>query len=401
MRETLYIRLRAAEPGAPIPYCIARADAVASFIVEQAPVEALAALANGRRLVVLVPSADLRLAGVQLPARHLAKARQAVPFALEEQLADDIETLHFALGSRQEDGSWPVAVVARERMMQWIGWLAEHDLRADAMIPDMLALPVPDERHFSLLVDGSEVIVRSARDHGFVCQREDLELCLQIADPERARVLRAVIPRDQIFDPSVLDWPVEPLHGFGNPLEALLQQLHGMPAIDLLQGEYSHSQDWMRLWRPWRLAAGLAAAAILLVLGWHGVQAYRLGVVLETQIAANEARFREVFPAETRIVDLEAQLGQQISRLSGGTGGAMLLRLLGVTAEALDAVPGLSVQTVQFRESALYVGLSAQSLQTLEDLKSWFASPRAARMEVQSANAGAQGVQIRIRLSLA
>lgn len=399
MRETLYIRLRAPDSGAPTAYCIARGDAVASFAVEQAPLDDIVGQAAGRRLVVLVPSAEVRLTSVRLPARQLAKVLQAAPFALEDQLADDIETLHFALGARQADGSWPVAVVSRARMSQWLGYFSERGLRPDALIPDVLALPVPDDAHVSLLIDGSEVIVRSSLSDGFVCQRDDLELCLDMLDPERRRVLRTVIPRDEGFDPSTLAWPQEPLHGFAHPFEALLQALATTPHVDLLQGEYSPQQDWLRLWRPWRLAAALATAAFVLAATVHGIGAARLGSELAALRAHNQERFQQIFPTETRIVDLEAQLEQQYARLEGGASGASLLSLTEVLAGALAEVPGLTVQTVQFRDMALYVGFSADNLQTLEQLKGWFAAPRAGRLEVQSANSGSQGVQIRIKLT--
>lgn len=399
MRETLYIRMRAADPGAPTTYCIARGDAVASFMVEQAPLEDLLKLAPGRRTVLIVSSADLRLAGVQLPARQAAKVLQAVPFALEDQLADDIETLHFALGTRQADGTWPVAAVARDAMARWIGGFSVHGVRPDAIIPDVLTLPVPADHQLSLLIDGDGVLVRSGPCSGFVCHRDDLELCLQMIDPERSRVLRTMIPRDQAFDPSALPWAQEALHGFSHPLEAMLQGLAGSPHIDLLQGEYSPRQDLLRLWRPWRLAAAMAGASVVLAAAVHGIESFRIGKELEALRAHNRQRYQEIFPSETRIVDLEAQLDQQLARVSGSSTAATLLPLMNVAAEATGAVSGLNVQSVQFRDAALYVGLSAASLQALEQLKTWFETPRAARLEVQAANSGSEGVQIRIKLT--
>ena len=97
--------------------------------------------------------------------------------------------------------------------------------------------------------------------------------------------------------------------------------------------------------------------------------------------------------------DIRDVLDQQFARLSGGSSTAGLLPLMSVVADATSAVAGLSVQTVQFRDAALYVGLSAQSLQALEQLKTWFETPRAARLEVQAANSGSEGVQIRIKLT--
>jgi general secretion pathway protein L len=399
VRETLYIRLGEVDPDTPVAFCIARPDAVASFVVEHASLRTLAAQAAQRRVVVLVPSADVRLTSAPIPARQSAKALQAAPFVLEDQLADDIDDLHFALGARQPGDIWPVAVVAHERMEAWLHLLSDTGLRADALIPDALALPVPDTQHFSVLIDGTQAVARTAVGAGFVCQRDDLELCLDIADPDRQRTLRLIVPRDQALDPSTLSWPHELLHGFAEPLEALLQNLRGSQPIDLLQGRYSKRQDWLRYIAPWRFAAGLAGAAFILAAANHGIQAYRLGAELQAQDAANRQRYQQIFPTETRIVDLSAQLGQQLARLSGGQGGPAFVPLMGVLAEAVGAVKGLTTQSVQYREGALYVSLGGDNLQSLDKLKTWFETSRPATLEVQSANSGSDGVQIRIKLS--
>lgn len=399
MRETLYIRLRAAEADAITAYCIAAGDAVASFVTATAPLGTVLEQAVGRRVVVLVPSADIRLAAVELPAKQLAKARQAVPYLLEDQLADDVESLHFALGSRQVSGRWSVAVVAHERLRGWLAFFTERGVRPDAMIPDVLALAVPAESQFNLLVDGDELLVRSGRDSGFVCAREDLGLSLQLADPDRQNTLRIAIPRDQQFDPSTLGRSVEPLHGYAQALDALLPSLQADQAIDLLQGEYSVREGLMRHALPWRLAASLAAVAIVLAGTVHGVQAYRIGKELSTLNSANEQRYRQIFPAETRIVDLDAQLSQQMARLSAGGANAGMLPMIGAVANAQKAVNGVKIDALQYREGALYVGMSATDLQALDALKAWFEQSKAGALEVQSANSGSDGVNIRIKLT--
>src|SRR3546814_19347874 len=103
------------------------------------------------------------------------------------------------------------------------------------MVPDVLALQTPDATHCNALVDGAQVLVRSAHGSGFVCQFDDLPFCLELVDPEKLKTISIVVPRGTAIDVSNLGWPVEPRHGFNNALEALLQQLRIAETINLLQ----------------------------------------------------------------------------------------------------------------------------------------------------------------------
>ncbi|MDM4772244.1 type II secretion system protein GspL [Solimonas sp. SE-A11] len=399
MRNTLYIRLRATDPGTDTAYCIASPQAVASFPVQHAPLETILLKAAGHRVVVLVPAADVRLAAVDVPARQATKVLQAAPYALEDQLAEDVDTLHFALGPRQKDGRWPVAVVARAKMDEWLRPFTERGLIPDLMLPDALCLAPADQERWSALAENDQVLVRNAAFSAFACSPDDLELMLQLADPDKKATLRIIVPRDASPDFTRLAWPVELLPGFISPLEALLQSQRPENGIDLLQGRYSQREDLLRLWQPWKITAALLALWIIAAAVLHGLSGWQLRKQLQQQEDANVQRYQQLFPAETRIVDLPAQVEQQFAALKGGKGGGGLLPLMQVLADALAAAPGLTLQGVQYRDGAVYAALSGSSLQPLEVLRAWFAQPRGASLDVQSANSGSEGAQIRIKLS--
>src|SRR5690606_28376181 len=82
----------------------------------------LAPMPAGRpHVCVLVPGTDVLLAQPELPAKAGAKLQQIVPYALEEQLAEDIDNLHFAIGRRSGDSTTvPVAVVSQSLMDEWL-----------------------------------------------------------------------------------------------------------------------------------------------------------------------------------------------------------------------------------------------------------------------------------------
>lgn len=416
MRETLYIRLRPGAPGSTLAYALVsetaagvRPSAPPGIFVREAPLGEVLALAGARRVVVFVPAADVRLTTVKVPARQPAKVLQAAPFVLEDQFAEDVETLHFALGARRADGSWPIAAVSHLRMREWLAPFQDAGIPPYALVPESLALPWEDHGPWPVLAEAAQITARTGACAGFSCLPEDFELYLQLAEPpaemasENAapHALRVLVPRGTAEDYTRLQRPVELLPGYEHPLEALIRNLRLPSAINLLQGAYSQREDFDRVWRPWKLAASLALAAFALGVAVNGVDAWRLARAVTAQDQANLERFHQLFPRETRIVDISAQTEQQIAALRGGNGRGGLFFLLQQAAAGLAAAPGLTLKELQFREGALYLDLSGTDLQVLETLRGWFAGHPGARLDVQSANAGEGGVQIRVKLSAA
>jgi general secretion pathway protein L len=405
LREIFYIRLPSAVPvdamaSAMVDYGIAPAEHSGVIGVQQAPLNLALDQVGGRRIVVLVPGADVRLAAVTVPARQPAKVLAAAPYQLEDQLAEDVDTLHFALGARQADGSWPVAVVNHALMDAWMAPFRERGLHPEGLYPESLALPWEAEgSRWSALIEPGQVIVRSGAYSGFCCAPEDLAMYLELSDPEKTRALRLLILADAGLDYSRIEWPLELLPGYGSALDAYSRHLQPAQSINLLQGSYSQSQDFERHWKPWRSAAILAGICLVLGATIYGVQTAKLSREIAAQDAANLARFQQLFPAETRIVDLGAQIDQQLRALktSGKNGGVFML--IETLAQALGANQGLKVQNIQYRDGALYLALRATDLQVVEHLREWFSSQRTTALEVQSADAGAEGVQVRLKLS--
>ncbi|MDB5986313.1 MAG: gspL [Nevskia sp.] len=407
MRETLYLRLRELAPPAATAYAITVGpEAGASVFVREAPLADVVAQAQGRRVVAFVSGADVRLSQIRVPARQPAKVLQAAPFVLEDQFAEDVETLHFALGTRQPDGAFPVATASRESMDSWLAPFRDAGVSIDALVPETLALPF-EPGVWSVLAEPRHMTVRSSICGGFCCLPEEFEIYLQLADGSRAdptaapEPMRILMTHGAAGDFTRLPRPVELIAGFQHPLEALVRNLRLSQAINLLQGSYSQREQFDRLWQPWRLAAIVAGIAFVLGLTVNGVEAWRLKHAANAQDAANLERFYQLFPNEGRNVNYGILLEQKEQQMHGAPTAGGLLYLVQQCAQALAATPGLTLKTLQFREGALFLDLGGSDLQVLEKLRAWFTAHGGAKLEVQSANAGEGGVQIRLKLSAA
>src|SRR6185503_5144866 len=103
------------------------------------------------------------------------KVLQAVPYMLEDKLAEDVESLHFALGARTEAGQL-VAVVNRARLRACIDALQDAGLKPASLIPDVCAL-APEAGQAAVALDGDTALVRMPEGGGFAA---DAGLAAQI-----------------------------------------------------------------------------------------------------------------------------------------------------------------------------------------------------------------------------
>ena len=100
-----------------------------------------AAVSRTGKVVALVPATQTLLAEPELPPGSGIKLARAVPFALEEQLTEDIEQMSFAIGRRRASGGTTVAAVSRAVLQKWIADLRAAGLEPVAIYPDILLMP--------------------------------------------------------------------------------------------------------------------------------------------------------------------------------------------------------------------------------------------------------------------
>src|SRR5271165_2101117 len=122
MPHTLLLRLPA--PGQEhIEWLTVDETGALATTKQRGPLSLAAAVARTAKVIALAPATQILLSEPELPPGSGVKLARVVPFALEEQLTEDIDQLAFALGRRRADGRTPVAVVSRSILQGWIAQL--------------------------------------------------------------------------------------------------------------------------------------------------------------------------------------------------------------------------------------------------------------------------------------
>src|SRR6185437_8008071 len=180
MADWLLLRLPRT-PAQPATWLVVDPRGTPAGPPQSGPLSLAAPRTAGRRICVLVPGNDVLLAEPEVPTKAGTKLAQVVPYALEEQLAEDIDELHFAIGKRAPDSSrTPVAVVARTLLDEWLTLLKSSGIEPEAMYADSDLLPVNPGQSVALLEE-DVVVVRPPGGSPVTLPADALDEALEIA----------------------------------------------------------------------------------------------------------------------------------------------------------------------------------------------------------------------------
>ena len=405
MSETLVIRLRAAEE-APASWLIVDSNGARSGPVQSGPVADALGAAQGRRVVLLLPASEVTLAEPELPVRGGARLAQVAPYALEEQLASDVETLHFAVGTRAPGAlGTPVAVVARAAFERWLGQCEAAGIEVSAAYADSMAVPAAGAG-CTLLLDDRLLYVRRPDALPYVLDAEPLAGALDLALPaagesgehvtfyagtaeyERSReLIEGLRARTATLQVKLLP---------DGPLPLLATQAAAGAGIDLLQGSFAPRSSLGNRLREWRLPLGLAAGVIALFVVGQGAawwQQSRAERALDAQISAV---FQEALPGQPAVNPRQQMEGILGARAAAGGG---MLAAMSVLAQAVSQTPAARIEAVSFRGNALELRLTVPTIESLDSIKQGMSQGGLAA-EIQSAVPRGQVVEGRLQVRL-
>ena len=352
------------------------------------------AVAQATGVVVFVPASEVLLLEAAAVSKNRAQLAKAVPFALEDQIAQPVEELHFALAPKVEEGRVGVAAVAHARLKVWLATLAEAGVHPDAIVPEVLALPVG-----GLLIEPGKAELRLSAWRAASIDVDFLNDWLEFADD-------GSLPELDVFDTRIappLVLPVRPRAYHERQRDALALLASGMPgepALNLLQGDYAPSHRSAPVARLWRYAAMLAGLALVLAFAQAAMERYALARQSDRLDAAMRGILFENFPEMEKVAGEPAALMKSaLARLGGvdATGGAMLA--LSRIAPIIGSTTRVTTRGLEFRNGVLELSVTAPDVPTLDTIRERLTTVPGLKVEVTAANPGANGVDGRLRIT--
>jgi general secretion pathway protein L len=329
----------------------------------------------GRRVGVIVASVDVLMTEIELPPKSNVRPQQIVAYALEEQLAADIETLHFAVGTRDPiTGRTLVAIVTRALISRWLQELREVHIVPTVVCAESALLP-ENPGHTVVMLEGDTISVRRSGQHAQALSADDIGAALDAllgVEMAAEHLIFYVSPHDWQRRASEVEaqrgrcasLKVQLLNSGALPL--LAPQLAAGAYINLLSGEFAPTNKLSGGWQRWRLAAILAAALFAvhvggLTLQW--AQQHRSERRLDTAIGDLA---RSALPGESGQGAVRSRIEQRMLASQSNANAGGFMPALAALGQALGSANGASLQALSYRDGGMDLKLKTKDAESLE-----------------------------------
>jgi general secretion pathway protein L len=374
MAEILYIRIGSQAQDA-IHWLIRSAtdeEIIASGQLSNASeLVQLSAKAQQRQVTVLVPSCDLVLKSLNVPSKSVRAMHKAVPYMLEEELAQDVEQLFFAYGDIGNQGQEAltnqncfVAAIDRVLMQQWQQWFTEAQISFKKMLPDVLAMPLVENGCSAIVLD-QQVILRQGVWQGMTIDFEawpviSAQLIHTTKDKNKESTDSSLLINAYSALPCVtkeLNIQAMPEE---LPLALLAQQAINQP-FNLLQGEFQYNEKRSPIIANWLWAAGIAIVALLFNVGLKSGQLLQVNSQLDIVEQEIVTSYKSAFPnsKNVRVNTIKSQLKRKLTEAGEGNTQAGFLAMLGKLRPAFEAVPEIKPESLKFDDKRQEIRIQA------------------------------------------
>lgn len=334
-----------------------------------------------QQLVLILSAADIYLTSVTLNRQQSRHLSRALPYLLEGDLLDDIETLEFVNG-KPKSNIYPVAVFNRQAMQQLVDFLIQQQATLARVLVDanLLSADAPLCWHLS--------------DQSMLIDPEGIAVVL---DHDSAAMLTGQHTNDdnnyQLIDDKQA-W-------------AIMLAGAQRPVLDLMQPRWRSKKQLQdnlaaNIWQHWRTAA-IAAVAIV-AMGWvaMSVQYFRYQAATNALDQQSAALFQSMFPSDQATAKVRAQFRNHLSRLTAsGNNTTSFLSIIERAGPALatQRLLGTRITRMQYdqRNHRMLLDVSAASYPLLQQLREQLT---AAKLTAEVNVAKTQGKRVSARLNV-
>ncbi len=244
-------------------------------------------------ITVVIPSEQVLMLSCSVPGRNSGQIRQALPYALEEHVATDIETMHIAVGPIKSGQPIDCALIENEQIGLWKSWLANYEIDADVLV-SQAQLASSETNDCAIFINGHQATIVNNQTSATI-ERDDLVAMLEPLEIDNIFIIGSALTdleRSQINTDINI---TEQLDG----TMYLVERLTKDNPINLFQGEYAVENSKGSVQKQITKMVKLAGLWLVVYLGGLAMQGGWLSYQADQLAQANRESYAELFPQDS------------------------------------------------------------------------------------------------------
>lgn len=343
----------------------------------------LKALQANAMTVLVVSSKHASLHRLELPWLPEKKARLAIPYALEDNVAESVDNLHFAFDKQHyHQGNYLVAVCNKQWLMDISSQLQNNAIVINQITLDWFAL---NDNEIAIMPDG--ILMNHADYFQGALSFELAALCFprisnepQIYGFTDSKPLEITLPYQPIDASSSL-W--------------IAQRLQKNQPLNLMQGSLQNNQQSAKNKIWYGIAITISTLWLFSLLIGNGIKIHQLNQQIKETDNQIAMVYREFFPNATQIISPKFRISQFIKshKNDNDSGLWMLLNQLAPAVKQYHA----SLEQLRFEHQILQVTLLNTNFDTLDALETYL---QTAGLKVKQTQASSRDTKVIATLEL-
>ncbi len=340
---------------------------------KRAPEEIRALQANSITIVI-VPTMFTGMHQLNLPWLGERKAREAIPYALEEFIAQPLSELHFAFDKQHyQQGQYLILVADKQQLLHWLQLLSELSIHFDQMTIDWFAL-YPNE----VVVLQDSVLISQTTFKGALSPALAQGYLNHDSEPYQGFLFQNSSAEIRASQCVSLEGEAEVF---------IAQRLLHTTFINLCQGDLRHDTHQTMRGR-WSIVSVVCLGAWLMsILMMNSLNLYRLNYqnhVVDGKIAQI---YQEFFPNATDVISPRFRIEQLIKSGSSSQQGEFWYVLGRLSLVVEDSPKKLKIEQLRYHKQSMIIHLMTDDFASLESFENRL---RQAQLKVTQVQASSQ-----------
>ena len=357
-------------------------------------------------VIIMLPGEEILSKSLILPIKSNAKLKQAIPFAMEDDIASDINDCHFAFEKSEIDESIIVNVIDKKLFKNYLNRLKEIKISPSFVVSENSCVYKTE--------DTINLIIEDAKAHGRCGFKEPYTLdIMDLTDIIKALESNNNINHLQISLSKNNDSLVKQISGLADNYKSVDTKILSKGAfqefiknyfvqdhINLLQGDFKPKIKFEKVLKPWRKSAALAIFLLLSLLINNVLTTNKL-VNYESNLSAYFLNEYKYFYSNARNVDDPIRIVNSIKNGAQlNMNNSIFLNGLDIISESVAKESNVQLSSLSFTDNRFNLRVLTSTLTSLDSLITNINTNSSLNAIIQTTNQSDNKVESRIEIQV-